>query len=396
VLGGDAVHRSDAPEGDDVQRSRPGLGRRLVTALLLAASAASCSTAATPAAGEAPAPPRALELTRADVLDTEADLDDLCARYLRDVDPIEGLRVGLVTTSGSIDDGTFNQFAYEGMEAASRCFGMETTFVAMGGTGDELLQLRSLLDQEVDAVVSLGFSLGEVTAQAAAEAPDVAFIGIDQAVEDAPDNLALVSFRDDQAGFIAGALAGALTLTGVVAVIAGPEVPPVLALADGFEAGVAAGTDGVEVLRTHLPSFSDPEAGRASARRALRDGADVVYAPAGFTGSGALLEAASAGRWVIGVDQDEFLTTFEGGRGPGADHIVSSTVKRVDLGVFLQLADLARGVFEGGAVQLDVASGGVTYAPIRGRGSTHVLDQLERVRAGLADGSIEPLAQPDP
>jgi basic membrane protein A and related proteins len=372
-----------------------GVGRGLPLAMLSLGLVlvAGCSSAATPAAVDTTtALTPALELAREVAIDPDLDLEDLCATAFRDVEPIAGLRVGLLTTSGSIDDGTFNQFAYEGMLAAGRCFGLETTYVASGSEGDEHDQLRDLVAQGVDAIVSVGFALGAATADVAVEAPDVAFIGLDQSVDDAPTNLSTVTFRDDQAGFLAGTLAGALTRTGTVAVIAGPDVPPVVALADGFEAGVAAAAPEVTVLRTHLGSFSDPAAGRGQARSALSQGADVVYAPAGLTGAGAIVEAASQGRWVIGVDQDQYLTTFEGGRGPGADRIASSTVKRVDLGVFVPLADLARGIFRGGAVQLDVASGGVTYAPPRTTAIPgEVVDELERVRVALADGSLEPL-----
>lgn len=109
-----------------------------------------------------------------------------------------------------------------------------------------------------------------------------------------------------------------------------------------------------------------------------------------MTGTGAIVDAAQRGLWVIGVDQDQYLTTFEGGQARGADRIATSSVKRVDLGVFLQLADFARDSFLGGPVAMDAATGGVTYAPAHEADiDPDVHDRLEEIRLGLASGDID-------
>lgn len=357
------------------------------TALL----ATACGDAAPPTDGTT-ARASAVEMTRGDdAISADMSLNQLCRERFGDVEPAEQLRVGLMTDSGSINDGTFNQFAYEGMQAAARCFGLETTYLASGASDDFVAHLEDLVAQDLDAIITVGFPLTKATTVVAAEHPDVAFIGIDQVADGAGDNYARVTFRDDQAGFLAGAAAGLLTESNTVAVVAGPDsVPPVVALADGFEAGVAHVADDVAVLRTHIDSFSDQEAGATQAQAYQRAGADVIFAPAGMTGTGAIVDAAQRGLWVIGVDQDQYLTTFEGGQARGADRIATSSVKRVDLGVFLQLADLANDAFRGEAVALDAATGGVTYAsaheaPV----GADVHARLEEIRLGLASGDID-------
>lgn len=356
--------------------------------------AAGCGDAgeASPPADDASARVSAVEMTRGeDAIAADMSLNQLCRDRFGDIEPVEGLRVGLMTDSGSINDGTFNQFAYEGMQAAARCFGLETTYLASGASDDFVAHLEDLVAQDLDAIITVGFPLTEATTDVAERFPDVDFIGIDQSVDTAGDNYARVTFRDDQAGFLAGAAAGLLTESGTVGVIAGPDsVPPVVALANGFEAGVAHVADGVKVLRAHIDSFSDQEAGALQAQEFDRAGADVIFAPAGMTGTGAIKDAAQRGAWVIGVDQDQYLTTFEGGQARGADRIATSSVKRVDLGVFLQLADLAAGSFRGGPVALDAATGGVTYAEAHGADiDPRVHERLEEIRLGLASGDIE-------
>lgn len=369
--------------------------RALAALTVLAALASGCGASdPAPAAADAVAsPPSAPELLRTgEAIAADVPLHELCDRFA-EVDLTEPLRVGLMTDSGSVNDGTFNQYAYEGMQAAATCFGLETTYVASGASDDYASHIESLVDQDVDAIVTVGFPLTEATSIAAVEHPDVAFIGIDQSADSGADNYARVTYRDEQAGFLAGAAAGLLSESGTVGVVAGPDdVPPVVALADGFEAGVAHVADDVTVLRTHLPSFSDLEAGAAAADEFGAADADVIYAPAGLTGSGAIERAAQRGLWVIGVDQDQYLTTFEGGKVAGADRIATSTVKRVDLGVFLQLVDLVQGSFRGGAVVLAVASGGVTYAPAHeAELPAAVHERLEQIRLELAAGRLDAL-----
>ena len=361
--------------------------RRSVVGVLVGALSACAPAAPRPSAV---APTGALEIAQQAGIDTGTSLDALCRDHFADVPSAEGRLVGLMTDSGSVNDQTFNQLAYEGMLAAARCFGFDTTYVASGHDQDYSLHMQGLVDDGVEAVVAVGYALVPTTVEVAAANPDTLFIGVDHAAEDAPSNVAQVLYRDDQGGFLAGAAAAMTTATGVLGVVGGPEDnPAVRALVDGFVAGAARVDPEVRVLTAHVASFSDPASGAAAALDLTAAGADVVYGPAGLTGTGAILAAAQQGHWVIGVDQDQYLTTFEGGVVPGADRIVTSSVKRVDLGVFLHLADVAQGTFTGAATVLDVASGGVTYAPSHDADvSPDVLVRLEDVRRALGAGRL--------
>ena len=95
----------------------------------------------------------------------------------------------------------------------------------------------------------------------------------------------------------------------------------------------------------------------------LIEGADVVFSAAGPAGSAALLAAAQEGVWVIGVDTDEFTTTFEGGRAPNAQRLLGSIVMRVDKHAHKALASIAEGRFEPGSHSLGIAEEGVVLIP---------------------------------
>ena len=320
------------------------------------------------------------------------DLAQLCEREYADVQAPEGFKVRLVTDIGQVNDGTFNQFAYEGMQAAAECLRIEdTNFIETSSQADYARNLETALTDQPNVLLTVGFLLATDTLTFAQRNPDVRFIGVDQFQPEYPANYAGVLFAEDQAGFIAGAMAALLSESGTVAVIGGREdVPPVVRYVNGYNQGAKHIDEATNVLQVYIPSFTDPAAGASAAQQFLGEGADVIFGAGGQTGSGGIRAAAAEGAWVIGVDQDEYFTTFGGGSVPGADRLATSAIKRVDVGVFTQIAAAVQDRFQGGPQRYDAANGGVTYAPFHdARIPPDVASRIEGIRAGLADGSIE-------
>lgn len=303
----------------------------------------------------------------------------------------EDFKVSLVTDIGRINDRTFNQYAYEGMQAAADCFGFETSFIETVSEADYEANIATTLEGDPDVVITVGFLMTEATLAAAQENPDVLWIGIDQFQEEYPDNYVGVLFREDQGGYLAGTLAGLLTESNVIGVVGGREdVPPVVRFVNAYETGAKAVNPDVTVLKTYNESFTDPAKGASDAEQMIGEGADVIFGAGGETGSGAVQAATEQGVWGIGVDQDEYFTTFDGGEAPGSEFLASSAMKRVDLGVFNNIVRALNGTFEGGIYTLDAANGGITYAPFHDADIPEdVAARLEEVRQGLADGSID-------
>ena len=340
--------------------------------------------------GTTEAGPTEAEAEGVDVESAQIALADLCEQEYSDVEVPEGFSVGLVTDIGSVDDGTFNQYAYEGMQAAADCFGIQTDFIETQSEADYENNMSTILSADPQAVVTVGFLLADATLAAAQENPDVNFIGVDQFQEEFPDNYVGILFREDQGGYLAGVMAGLLTESNVVGVVGGREdVPPVVRYVNGFRLGAQSVNPDVDVLEVYNESFTDPAKGESDAAQMLGEGADVIFGAGGQTGSGAVRAATQEGAWGIGVDQDEYFTTFNGGETPGAEMLATSAVKRVDLGVFTQIAESITGDFEGGVYELTAANDGITYAPFHDADiPEEIAQQLEETRAGLADGSV--------
>jgi basic membrane lipoprotein Med (substrate-binding protein (PBP1-ABC) superfamily) len=329
--------------------------------------------------------------------DSQVSLDDLCQEAQdAGVEAPDGFTVRLVTDIGKVDDQTFNQYAYEGMTAAEECFGFETSFIETVSEADYQKNIATALEGGPEIVITVGFLLTDDTGAAAAANPDTNFIGIDQFFADetgAPaysDNYVGVLFNEDEGGYMAGVLAASLSESGVIGVVGGREdVPPVVKLVNGYEVGAKSVNPDINVLKIYNESFTAPDKGASDAQQFIGEGADVIFGAGGLTGSGGVSAAAQQGVWGIGVDQDEYFSTFDGGDAPGSEYLASSAVKRVDLGVFVQIVNALKGEFEGGIFSLTAENGGITYAPVHDADvSEDVLAAVEAARQGLADGSI--------
>ena len=299
--------------------------------------------------------------------------------------------VCLVTDVGRVNDGTFNQFAYKGMVDAVEDFDLDSTYIETTGQVDYATNIQTCVDSGYGAIITVGFLITDATLAAAQANPEVYFIGVDHFYMDAPPNLVGVQFREDQSGFMAGALAGLMTESGIVAGVYGIDIPPVIKFRNGFDNGVAYTNMDAQALGVYIPSFVDPATGAETALQFIAEGADVIFGAGGPTGSGGIQAAAAEGVFVIGVDQDEYVTTFGNGESPGADMVISSAMKRVDQGVYLSLKELAEGdaMTFGGNNVLSAANDGVGLAPPHDADvSDEVLAQLDEIFAGLQDGSI--------
>lgn len=315
------------------------------------------------------------------------------------VTPRSDYRLGLVTDVGSIRDGTFIEFAHRGALRASQQYGLDYTYRESINDSHYEIYLADLLADQRNIIITVGFFMTDFTLEAAQANPDVYFIGVDQFYAEAPANLIGLQFREDEGGFLAGALAGMMTETGVVGMVAGEPIPPVERFVNGFRNGVQYTNPEAEVLQVYGPSFVDSEYGRETAADwVLNEHVDVLFGAGGITGSSAIFEAASLGAWVIGVDQDEYRTTFGDGMLEGAGLLLTSAVKRVDHGVYQAIVSVLAGTFAGGVVTLSAADCGVGYAPFHEAGIAipdAVEARLEAIWRGLAGSTLHTGADDD-
>jgi basic membrane protein A len=296
----------------------------------------------------------------------------------------------VVTDVGEIDDKSFNQSAWDGVQRARDELGAKVDFIETKDAKDYAANMDLFVNQNYDIIVTVGFAMGEATAAAAEKYPDIDFIGVDQfQVPDATKpNLAGLIFEEAKSGFLAGVLAAELSESGTIAGVYGTDlVPPVVAFKVGYENGAKYINPDIEVISTFHPggldvAFTDPEWGASTAKQAMDLGADVVFGAGGKTGNGALGEVANnPGNYCIGVDTDQWLTAPE-----AHACLVSSAMKLITPGVFDLIKLSSEGNFPGGNFV-----GPVGLAPFHDFEDSvpqTVKDTLAQIDAGLKDGSI--------
>ena len=275
----------------------------------------------------------------------------------------------LVTDLGRVNDGTFNQFAHEGATAAEDEYDLEYKFIETQAETDYEANIQTCIDEGFEVIVTVGFLIADATWAAADGNPDVYFLGVDQFVMGGPTNYVGIQFREDQSGFLAGVLAAQVAdsiESDTVAGVYGIDIPPVKKFRNGFEQGALYINPDLNLLGVYIDNFVAPDRGASAAEQFIGEGASVIFGAGGPTGTGGILAAAQQGVFVIGVDQDEWVTSFGSGETPGSEYIISSAMKRVDQGVFDMVAALAEAdmdAFPGGGVYLmDVALDGVGLA----------------------------------
>ncbi len=304
------------------------------------------------------------------------------------------VKVGMAYDVGGRGDQSFNDAAAAGLDKAKSEFGIETKeATAVNGENEAAREER--LNQLVDAgytnIIAVGFAYAESVGKVAKENPDVHFAIIDDASEaSAGDNVAQLTFAENEGSFLVGAAAALKTKTDKLGFVGGVNVPLINKFEAGFEAGAKAVNPKIEIESTYLtqpPDFSgfgDPAKGKTAAEGMFDNGADIVYHAAGGSGAGVFTAAKAAKGWAIGVDSDQALTAEEGVR----DVILTSMLKKVDVAVYDYLKKTTEGAAPAGNVVYDLKADGVGYATTGGN-VDDIKDKLEDYKAKIVSGEIK-------
>ncbi len=301
----------------------------------------------------------------------------------------EVLCVGLVTGLGGVNDKSFNQSSWEGVQKAqSEKVADGVRYIETIDAKDFEKNIATLVEAGYDIIVTVGAPNNEATTSMAKKYPDTLFVGVNQQQTEVLPNLVGLVFHDDQAGFLAGALAAQMTEAGTIGGVFGSEaVPPSSAFQEGFEAGARYINPQIKLIDTNYTNGSemtstDARWGARTASEAIQEGADVVFGTGGKTGIGALIETASyKGRYCIGVDTDQWETLPE-----AHPCLISSAMKMVAPGVFDIIKLTKEGAFPSG--NNFGASGLAPYHDFDKVIPQDVKDKNSQIAVDLTSGSI--------
>ncbi len=319
--------------------------------------------------------------------------------------PNADFNVGLTFDIGGKGDQSFNDSAAAGVDKAVADFGVTQTDVEPNADGSDRAQILQLQAEQSNIVLAIGFLFADDVANVAADNPKVPFAVIDDPMlnfDTKPpsprgDNIAGLTFAEEQGSFLVGVAAALTTKTKEVGFLGGVSGFGLIEkFQAGYEAGVKAVDPSIKVVSQYITQFPDfdgfisPDRGKEIAAAMFDGGADIVYAAAGSSGGG-MFQAAKEYRdangttvWGIGVDSDQYNTVDPSVQ----DTVLTSMIKHVDVAVYQAIKSVLDGTFAPGQTVYDLSVDGVGYSTSGDFLSADTIAQIEKFKAQIIDGTI--------
>jgi basic membrane protein A len=306
----------------------------------------------------------------------------------------EPLRVGLVTDSSGLSAGSINQLASVGLRRAEAQLGVSGRVLVSRSSASFARNLSLLAGRHYDLVIGVGPGMAPALNAVAQRFPETRFTGIGitvDALPSRPRNAAGITFREEQAGYLAGYLAGLVEQSEsgskhTVGVVGARRVPSVERYVAGYVAGARAAAPRITILEDFSRTFDDPAKCKELALQHMAEGSDLEFQVAGRCGLGVLDAAKERNVWGIGVDMDQSYL--------GA-HVLTSALRRVDVAVFSTIRSMQDGSLQFGTdTVFDATNGGVGLGRISARVPQDVVAQVRAEEQRLASGHLPSIPTP--
>lgn len=301
-------------------------------------------------------------------------------------------KIAVAYDLGGRGDGGFNDLAYAGAAAAAETTGaevVESSARAEDTDAERTARLTLMAESGANPIIAVGYLYAPSVEEVAAKFPDIWFAIVDDDTVKA-DNVVSLMFAAEQGSFLVGAAAALESSTGSVGFIGGVNTPLINAFEAGFTAGAEAAVADIEVQASYLTQppdfngFNDPQRGNEAAQGMYDAGVDIVFAAAGGSGIGVFEAASSTGNRAIGVDNDQYEST----EAPLNEVVLTSMLKRVDVGVQRFIESVADGTVEAGTAMFDIETDGVGYSTSGDFLSAETIATLDELAAKIVSGEI--------
>lgn len=295
----------------------------------------------------------------------------------------------MATDVGGVNDQSFNQSAWEGLQKFSTDTGAASKYLESKQESDYISNLDKLADEKHNIIWGVGFMMAEAMQKTATTYPELKFAIIDVAYDNSPANLTGVVFRTEEPSFLAGYVAGKMTTTNKVGFVGGIKGVVIDTFEYGYRAGVAYAAKelgkNIEVLVQYADSFNDAAIGKAIATTMYQGGADIVFHAAGGVGQGVIEAAKEANKFAIGVDRDQNYLAPK--------NVLTSVIKQVGQAMYLTSKDVMDGKDVGGkTIAYGLKEGTCDYAKTGNLIPADIITATDAIKADIIAGKIVPPA----
>ncbi|MFC3932752.1 BMP family lipoprotein [Streptococcus dentapri] len=267
------------------------------------------------------------------------------------------VKAAIITDTGGVDDKSFNQSAWEGLQAWGKenklTKDKDFTYFQSDDESQYANNLDSAQSKGYNLIFGIGYNLHDAVSEAAEANSKTNYVIIDDVIKD-HDNVASVLFADNEGAYLAGIAAAMQSKTGKVGFVGGVESDTITRFETGFKAGVASVDKNIKVDSQYVGSYNDSAKGQTIASSMYSDGVDVIYHAAGGSGKGVFSQAKEINEgldsdsedkvWAIGVDRDQSEEgNYTAADGKKSNFVLTSTIKEVGTVV----KDIANDQFDG-------------------------------------------------
>ena len=290
-------------------------------------------------------------------------------------------KIGMVTDVGGVNDNSFNQGAWEGLQAlAAEDSAFEVNYLESKTDADYQTNINTFIDEGYDLIITVGYMLADATRDAAQANPNQKFAIVDDSTNADLPNVACLMFAQEQCSYLVGLVAGNMTESKTVGYVQGMVSDTMNLFGVGFISGVLAACPDATVLQYNANNFGDIAGGNTAAKDMITKGADVIYHAAGGTGIGVLNACEEEGIWGIGVDGDQAASL-------GLDKVLCSARKSVDVAAQDMSKAVKDGKFTPGVHTYDLTNGGVGIYTTGDHIPADVLAKVEAAQKEIASGA---------
>jgi len=306
-------------------------------------------------------------------------------------------KAALISDVGHFNDKSFNQAQLAGLNLAKQKLKVQTLAIQSNNSSDYIPNLTSAIRQNSNLVIAAGFLMADALKTVAAQFPNTHFAITDDFVSSSSGdfkgadvkNIEGLTYATQQNSYLIGCMAAMVTKAAkgkqVIGVVGGIKIPPVDIFLAGYEAGAKKCVKGTTVMKGYSQDFVKQDLCKNVAENQIAAGAHVIFAVAGLCGLGALSAAKDHGIWGVGVDRDQsFLGSY----------ILTSAVKRVDVGVYNAIKAAKAGKYKGGSnAVFNLKNKGVALGKIspklKGKLRTQILARVAVLQKQIIAGKIK-------
>ena len=290
-------------------------------------------------------------------------------------------------TPGSISDAGWNALAYDGLEQIKKELNAEISHVESKAPSQWEEHFRFYANKGYQLIFGHGFEYQEPARAVAADFPDTVFITTSG--NTVLENVSPIVFELEEATYLLGIIAGAMTKTGKVGLVGGMNIPPINSTFFAFEEGAKSIKPTIKVSRSYVGDWENISKAKELALSQIAEGVDFIFHNADAAGRGvfhAVEESRKLGKDVYAFGSNRNQNDV------APEAILASAA--IDPKAFVHVAKLVKeGKFEPKIMRMGMAQDEtikVIYNPkLKERIPEDVLTKVESIRQKILSGEFK-------